>query len=144
MKRHQLRALFVRPEFQKLMKYHQVTFLHISWGMLSNLVYGQEASRYKLQYMQGVAYILYSEVISNYIIISVAYLFILLTGSLLLLPYSESVLFPISLYIQFLIYWVMDLTHYLIILTTIIYVVNSISNISALLKQDDTLWPECS
>jgi hypothetical protein len=72
--------------------------------MLSNLVYGQEASRYKLQYMQGVAYILYSEVISNYIIISIAYLFILLTGSLLLLPYSESVLFPISLYIQFLIY----------------------------------------
>jgi hypothetical protein len=144
MKRRQLRALFVRPEFQKLMKCHQVIFLHISWGMLSNLVYGQEASRYKLQYMQGVAYILYSEVISNYIIISVAYLFILLTGSLLLLPYSESVLFPISLYIQFLIYWVMDLTHYLIILTTIIYVVNSISNISALLKQDDTLWPECS
>jgi hypothetical protein len=67
-------------------------------------MYGQGATKYKLQYMYGGAYLLYSEVISNYIIVSIAYLFILLIGSLLLLPYSESVPFPISLYIQFLIY----------------------------------------
>jgi hypothetical protein len=56
------------------------------------------------EYMPSVADLLYSKVISNYIIVSIAHLFILLIGSLLLLPYSESVPFPISLYIQFLIY----------------------------------------
>jgi hypothetical protein len=44
--------------------------------------------------MHDVAYLLYSEVISNYIIVSIAYLFILLIESLFLLPYSESVPFP--------------------------------------------------
>jgi hypothetical protein len=59
--------------------------------------------------MQDVAYLLHSEVISNCIIVSITYLFILLIGSLMLLPYLESVLFSISLYLQFLIYSIMDL-----------------------------------
>jgi hypothetical protein len=58
---------------------------------------------------------------------------ILLIESLLLLPYAKPILFPIYLYLQFLIYSVMDLTHYFIILTTIVYDINSISNTSALL-----------
>ena len=94
-------------------------------------MYGQEGIRYKMQYMHSVAYLLYYEVISNCIIAFVAYL--LLIGLLLLLPYRKSVPFPISLYLQFLIYSVMDLTHYFIILTTIVYDINSISNVSALL-----------
>jgi hypothetical protein len=53
---------------------------------------------------------------------------ILLIESLLLLPYAKSIPFPISLYLQFLIYSVMYLTHYFIILATIVYDVNSISN----------------
>jgi hypothetical protein len=74
MKHRQLRALFAILGFQKLIKCHQVTFLHISWGMLLKLMYRQWAIRYKMQYMYSIAYLLYYEVISNCIISSVVYL----------------------------------------------------------------------
>jgi hypothetical protein len=74
MKHHQLKVLFARLDFQKLMKCHQVTFLHISWGIQLKLMYGQGVIRYKMQYMYSIVYLLYFGVISNYIIASIAYL----------------------------------------------------------------------
>jgi hypothetical protein len=71
----QLRVLFARLDFQKVnRKCHHVTFLHISWGMLLNLIYGQGAIRYKMHCMHFVAYLLYYGVVSNCIIACVAYL----------------------------------------------------------------------
>jgi hypothetical protein len=66
--------LVTKFDFQKLMKCHQVIFLHIIWGMLLKLIYGQGAIRYKIQYMHSVAYLLYYEVMSNCIIASIAYM----------------------------------------------------------------------
>jgi hypothetical protein len=60
--------------FKSYRSAHQVTFLHISWGMLLNLVYGQGAIRYKMYCMHSVAYLLYYGVISNCIIAYVSYL----------------------------------------------------------------------